>query len=127
MTAYFKANRIYPEARELFYADFPSKFTWHSDQREWQPRKKQKVYGRIAFVPPTAGEKYYAQLILSVAKNLQSFLEMHTVDGVEYDTFRDACHARSLLDDDNDLKTMLDEGRYLRMGHSLRSMFLSII
>ena len=52
---------------------------------------------------------------------------MHTVDGVEYDTFRDACHARSLLDDDNDLKTMLDEGRYLRMGHSLRSMFLSII
>ena len=66
LTAYFKANQKYPMARELYYADFPSKFTWQADQREWRPRKKQTVYGRMAFVPPTAGEKYYARLILSV-------------------------------------------------------------
>ena len=127
LTAFFKANRTYPEARQLYYADFPSKFTWHSDEREWKPRKKKTVFGRMTFVPPTAGEKYYARLILSVTKNLQSFDDMRSVDGVSYECFRDACHARGLLDDDNDLTMMLDDAQHFRMGHSFRSLFLSVV
>ena len=41
----------------------------------------------MAFIPPTAGEKYFARLILSVAKNLQSFEDMRTVDGILYPSF----------------------------------------
>ena len=94
LTAYFKANQLYPEARELYYADFPSKFRWHAKPHEWRPCKKRVVYGRMAFIPPTAGEKYYARLILSVAKNMQSFKDMRTVDGFLYPPFWDACQAR---------------------------------
>lgn len=127
LTAYFKAVAKYPAARDLYYADFPSQFTWHSKEREWRPRKKRVVYGRMAFVPPTAGEKYYARMILSVAKNLQSFRDMRTFNGTTYDTFREACHARGLLDNDEDLYTMLNEAIHLRTGPSLRSLFLSTI
>ena len=127
LTAYFKANQLYPEARELYYADFPSKFRWHTKPREWRPRKKRVVYGRMAFIPPTAGEKYYARLILSVAKNMQSFEDMRTVDGFLYPSFRDACQARGLLENDDDLKTMLEEAVHLRTGPALRSLFLSML
>ena len=127
LTAYFKANQKYPAARDLYYADFPSKFTWKAETGEWCPRQKQTVYSRMAFVPPTAGEKYYARLILSVTKNLQSFEDMRRVDGVVHNSFRDACHARGLLDDDDDLKTMLDNATHFRTGTSLRSLFLSVL
>ena len=32
--AWFKANRKYPEARGLTYAEFPTKFVWKSSTRE---------------------------------------------------------------------------------------------
>ena len=81
----------------------------------------------MTFVPSTVGEKYYARLILSVTKNLQSFEDMWTVDGIQYDSFRDACCQRGLLDDDNDLQMMLEDAIHFRSETSLRSLFLSIL
>ena len=52
---------------------------------------------------------------------------MRTVDGVQYDTFRDACCQRGLLDDDNDLRMMLEDAIHFWSGTSLRSLFLSIL
>ena len=77
--------------------------------------------------PPNAGEKYYARLILSVVRDLRSFDDLGTFEGVLHPTIRDACHARGLLDDDLDLERCLDEAIHLRTGTSLRSMFLSIL
>ena len=76
LTAFFKANRKFALARDLYYAEFLSKFTWHADKREWLPRKNKTVYGHMTFVPPTVGEKYYARLILSVTKKL-AILQRH--------------------------------------------------
>ena len=59
LMAFFKANQTYTEAQELLYANFPSKFTWHADDHKWKPRKTKTMYGRMAFVPAMAGEKYY--------------------------------------------------------------------
>ena len=38
LTAYFKANKLYLEARDLLYQDFPSKFVWVPKQRKWKQR-----------------------------------------------------------------------------------------
>ena len=105
----------------------PSKFTWDAKALEWRRRKQRKAYGRLSFIPPNAGEKYYARLILSVVKDLRSFDDLRTFEGQVHPTIRDACHARGLLDDDLDLERCLDEAIHLRMGPSLRSMFLSIL
>jgi hypothetical protein len=63
LMGFFNANREYPAARELYYADFPTKFVWNTASCKWHPRKKQTVYGRLVYIPPNAGEK----LTLSVA------------------------------------------------------------
>ena len=127
LTAYFKANRRYPAARTLLYAEFPSEFTWHPKEEEWRPRERRTAYGRLSFIPPNAGEKYYARLILSMVKDLRGFDDLRTFEGVLYPTIRDACYARGMLDDDHDLERCVEEAIHLRTGPSLRSLFLSIL
>jgi hypothetical protein len=33
LIAYFEVNRLYEEAREILYQDFPKHFTWQSDDK----------------------------------------------------------------------------------------------
>ena len=127
LTAFFKANERYTFAQDLLYADFPSRFTWDRSAKSWRPRKAGNTFGRMVFVPPTAGEKYYARLILATTPGLRGFADMKTVNGVPYDTFRDACLARGLLADDREWRYTLDEGRYMRTGTGLRWLFLAIV
>ncbi|CAG8558882.1 12162_t:CDS:2 [Acaulospora morrowiae] len=39
LTEWFTANTIYPEARELTYSDFSTKWVWNKQRRQWTPRK----------------------------------------------------------------------------------------
>ena len=40
LTAYFDANRHHEEADGILYRAFPEHFTWQSDGKFWQKRKK---------------------------------------------------------------------------------------
>ena len=64
LTQWFETNAKNPEARELLYIEFPSKFVW-DDEREWKCRKRGGSLGRIAFVHPAAGELYYLRMLLN--------------------------------------------------------------
>ena len=127
LTGFFKANQKYDNARELYYSEFPSEFVWNTNMFEWVPRKKQTVYGRLVYIPPNAGEKFYACLVLSVAKNLQSFDDLRRFDGVLYDTIRQACLARGLLEDDGEWRRSLDEAKHFQTGFILRALFVVIL
>ena len=94
LTAFFKANVKYAHTHELYYVDFPNHFVWNDKLCEWLPQKKRMVYRRLIYIPPNAGEKFYMQLVLSLAKNLQSFTDLCTFDGVMYPTIQEVCLAR---------------------------------
>ena len=50
LTAFFDACCNYPQlASDLLYPDFPTRFTWHGDEKRWLPRKKGVVIGRSSF------------------------------------------------------------------------------
>ena len=63
--AWFIANRKYAEARELTYAEFPTKFVWKSGTREWVPRKRGFAIGRIAHIQPSGDELYFLRVLLN--------------------------------------------------------------
>lgn len=127
LTGFFKANERYPEARDVPYPDFPSKFTWDSRTRKWKPRQRGNTSGRMVFVPPNAGDRFYARLLLSVATNVRSFEDLRSYQGVTYLTYREACFARGLLADDNEWKQALEDGRFMQTGWKLRQLFVTIV
>lgn len=121
--AWMIANRKYPQARELTYADFPIKFVWLSHTREWKPRDRGFGIGRITYVPPTYVETYSLRVLLNIVKGPRSFEEIRTINGVIYPSFRDACYALGLLDDDKEYIEAIKEASFWASGRYLRRLF----
>ncbi|XP_076918912.1 uncharacterized protein LOC143579507 [Bidens hawaiensis] len=124
---WFKCNQNYPEARTLTYVEFPTKFVWKADKRYWKPRKKGFSIGRIHAVSPSLVEAYYLRILLKKVKGPTTFAQIRTVNSVEYPTFRDACYAYGLLDDDNEYVEAIVEASFTSTGYYLRSLFCTLL
>ena len=44
-TEWFEANKEYPDARDLTYSDFPTRWVWNVKQKKWTRRKKGRAVG----------------------------------------------------------------------------------
>ncbi|OMO65295.1 DNA helicase PIF1, ATP-dependent [Corchorus olitorius] len=87
-TEWMVANSVYADARQLLYADFPSKFVWHANLKKWEPRRRGKCIGRVVQINALAGELYYLRLILNVMRGPRNYDEIRIVSGVLYPTFQ---------------------------------------
>ncbi|CAH9146259.1 unnamed protein product [Cuscuta epithymum] len=125
--AWMKANEKYPEARELTYVEFPTKFTWKQKTKEWVPRKRGFSIGRVYFVRPGAGEKFYLRTLLNVIKGATSFEELRTYNGTLFPSFRDACYARGLLKDDKEYIDGITEASHWASAYALRNLFVTLL
>ncbi|XP_074298622.1 uncharacterized protein LOC141629539 [Silene latifolia] len=85
LTAWMRVNEESPEARELSYAEFPTKYVWDDG---WKRRKQGRCIGRISYVHPTAGERYYLRLLLNIVKGPKSYEEIRTVNHRVCPTFK---------------------------------------
>ncbi|KAI5424396.1 hypothetical protein KIW84_030546 [Lathyrus oleraceus] len=108
-TSWFEANCKYPEAQNLTYSKFVSKFVYVKKKREWKPRQKGYTNGRLIWVPPTTDELYYLRLMLTHVKGPRSYNDIKTVNNVKYDTFRDACFAMGFIGDDREFIAAIKE------------------
>ncbi|CAL9002650.1 unnamed protein product, partial [Prunus brigantina] len=102
LTSWFKANQMFPEARTLTYAEFPTKFVWDSRNKIWKPRKKRRSIGRIAYVHPASGELYYLRMLLNLQKGALNFDHIKTIDGIIHPSYQAACKCLGLLGDDKE-------------------------
>jgi hypothetical protein len=109
LTAFFDANKdpgpLGEEARKLTYQEFPQHFVWNKDgKKKWTLRMQGFALGRMYFVAPNAGERFYLRTLLSVVKGPTSFDDLRTYGRSDpWPTFREACIARGLLEDDGDV------------------------
>nr|GEW41639.1 hypothetical protein [Tanacetum cinerariifolium] len=71
-------------------------------QRIWTQRKQAKSLGRIHHVPSSWGELYYLRAILNKVRGPMEWDDLKKVDDVLYPTYKDACYARGLLQDDKE-------------------------
>nr|XP_025617318.1 uncharacterized protein LOC112709653 [Arachis hypogaea] len=124
---WFQANKDYAKARALTYAELPTKFVWKPHERVWLPRKSHSVIGRIFYVPPGSGESYYMRLLLNFVRGPTSYEDIRTIDGVLYSTFKDACYARGLLDDDKEYIDAIVEASHWGSGTYLRKLFATLL
>jgi hypothetical protein len=120
------------QCRLVSYAAFPEGYTW--DSKAWKARAHPGIghggtgaIGRIYFVSPRAGEKYFLRVLLHHVTGASSFADIRTVDGVVCETFKDACVRRGLLQDDQEWDRCLAEAALTESPASLRSLFAIIL
>ncbi|XP_035840188.1 uncharacterized protein LOC110913743 [Helianthus annuus] len=114
-------------ARTLTYVQFPSWYVWKLDKRCWEPRQRHKSIGRIHAVSPSLGEAYFLRILLNKVKGPKSFDDIKTIDGKVYDTFRDACYALGLLDDDTEYTEAIKEANETGSPSYLRNLFATLL
>jgi len=127
LTEYFQANIDYPLAREVMYMDFPSVFTWTNGTKKWTIRQRGCCVGRLYFVSPFAGERYFLRTLLTKVKGVVSFEALRTINGVVHDTFKSACIALGLYDSDDEWNACLEEAVGMRTSAQLQSLFVTIL
>ncbi|XP_052193809.1 uncharacterized protein LOC127802150 [Diospyros lotus] len=93
------------------YQEFPQHYVWLKSEKRWKSRERGYAIGRMYFASSNCGERFYLRLLLTVVKGPKSFQSLRTVDNVVHDTFKLACVARGLLEDDEEWIQCLKEAQ----------------
>ena len=125
--AWMECNKTSDLAKTLTYAEFPTKFTWIGPKRIWQERKQGYAIGRIHNVPPSVGDAYYLRILLNKVKGPESWEKLYEYNDIIHPSFREACFARGLLDDDREYIYALQEISGWALGRKVRRSFVHLI
>ncbi|MCI12222.1 helicase-like protein, partial [Trifolium medium] len=110
-TSWFEANKKFPEAKNLTYGQFVSKFVYVKKKRSWKPRTRGYTIGRLVWIPQSAGELYYLRMMLTVVKGPETYDSIKKVKDFKHKTFRDACFAMGFLQDDREFISAIKEAK----------------
>jgi hypothetical protein len=107
--------------------DFPSVFIWTNGTKKWTIRQRGCCVGRLYFVNPSAGERYFLCKLLTKVKGDVSFEALRTVNNIVHDTFKSACIALNLYDSDDEWNVCLEKAVGMQTGAQLRFLFVTIL
>ncbi|GBN54360.1 hypothetical protein AVEN_88818-1 [Araneus ventricosus] len=82
--------------------------------------------GRVYTVHSRNTDCYYLQQLLHKIKGTSSFKDLQTVNGIEYETYREACLALGLLENDKPRNEKLKEAAYSDSPSKIRTLFAVI-
>jgi hypothetical protein len=118
LTAWFAFNKtarehLNPSAPlrlvlNTLYHDFPHIATWKKKEKQWALRTRTPSLlhvGRMYFVQPSEGERYFLRLLLHHVPGATSFEDLactnkHLQHPTQHASFKEACQQRGLLQDD---------------------------
>jgi hypothetical protein len=129
------------------YPDYPEIVVWSKSKKAWHLRKRVAgrqgasrnnhvtlgTMGRMYFVQPSEGERYYLQILLTHVVGATCFEDLktthrpHTPTIVVHPTFKASCLARGLLQDDAEWDQCLLEAVGVQLPRSLRQLFASLL
>jgi hypothetical protein len=128
-----RSDSIGDLARTLTYQDFPNHFVIKNDisnpqSKSWSPRLHNSfAIGRMIYVRPTAGEKFYLRTLLMVVRGPKSFEDLKTVEGITCETFHETCLKRGLLENDAEWQICLQDAADVKTGSQLRHLFVTLL
>jgi hypothetical protein len=85
LTEWFVTNTNHHDARELTYCEFPSRWLWNEKTKSWQRRRsRESKIGRLYYIHPSAGEKYYLRRLLLIVKGACSYESLRTYNNIVF-------------------------------------------
>ncbi|XP_010469634.1 PREDICTED: uncharacterized protein LOC104749655 [Camelina sativa] len=125
--AYLKLNQVNEFARQFTYAEIPKYFTWDGKLKQWKLRERGFSIGRINYVPQKMEAEYYMRILLGIVTGPKSDEDIRTYRGVVYDTYKKACWARGILEDDQAYIDSILEASAWFFGPQLRNLFTMML
>ncbi|XP_072759701.1 uncharacterized protein [Anoplolepis gracilipes] len=103
LTAWFKLNQYDENEMHFLYTDIPYHYIYDKKVTKWMPRKKggEKIISRLYTVSIKDNERFYLRLLLLHVTGAKCFEDLRTVNGVIYETFKDAAIAKNLIEADD--------------------------
>jgi len=102
LTAWFDYNSVHDDGLGLIYWQFPQYYIWNAKVKSWHPRQQAKVIGRMYFMLPSKGEQFFLQLLLTIFESGKSWEHLRTWNSQVFATFKEACMAKGLLENDHE-------------------------
>ena len=93
----------------------------------WHPRQTGSCIGRLYFVAPRSGEKYYLRVLLHHVRGAKSWEEIRTVNGHVCPTMKEPCVLRGLFQDNQEWHLCMTEASLTQTASSLRNLFAMIL
>ena len=126
LTAWFQLNQVDQDAHQYLYADIP---VYYSFDKGWKKRQNPKkgLVTRIYNSNIREGERFFLRVLLLHVPGATSFEYLRTYDNVIYDSFRDACIARGLLEDDHLWTNTMEEVIIHGSAAKIRQTFCTLL
>ena len=102
-TGWVEMNKICEEDRKYTYVKFPIHFFWDNDAKVWRKR------------------------LLNLIQGSQSYDELKTFCGEIKESFKAACYARGLLDNNKEWHNAIDEAYQWATPFQLRHLFVLLL
>nr|GEW00579.1 hypothetical protein [Tanacetum cinerariifolium] len=96
---WMELNKTNTLASTLLYAEIPN---LEYIEKDLECKMKGFVLGTHSSRTTILGELFYLKILLNTVKGPKDWLELKSFDNIVYATYRDACYARGLLQDDKE-------------------------
>jgi len=127
-TAWFELNKRDPKAAKLLYEQIPNFYTWNGKYKDFRGRKMTGfAVGRINHVPPKIDDANHLRILINNIRGPKGFDDIKTVEGVVHKTYRNACYALGLLDDDKEYIHGIEEANFWCSPKNVRKLFVIML
>lgn len=127
LTEFFKKNATGVLEQKYLYSEFLEHFVWDSTSKTWNKRKQGEKVGRLTFVNPSEGERFYLRILLANIRGPTSFDDLRTVNGFKCATFKEAALKHGLIEKADSTELCLDAAVTVQMPHALRRLFVTLL
>ena len=139
LTAFFALCQNDAFAKTLLYSEVPTYYTWNATRKTFERRKrgervdgqpgifKETTIGRLYTVHPNQDECFFLRMLLVNVPGPTSFQQLRIVNGVTHATFRSACQALNLLENDRHWDVCINDACTTSHPNQIRAMFAIIL